>query len=139
MRIPEKGAWSYQWEDHRLGTDLEKEAPNVVTEPGFRRLLARGYQAEVVCRAEAYRKSSVWYGEWIVRVVNDQQTFEKVLVTTPRRTGDVDEVKVRVFRTINGLASFMHEMGFARLDVPFQLGGRSVHRFPIKTKDTHDS
>jgi len=120
-------------------TDLEKEAPNVVTEPGFRHLLAKGYQAEVVCQAEAHRKASVWYGEWIIRVINDQQTFEKVLVTTPRRVGDVDEVRVRIFKTINGLVSFMHEMGLSHLDVPFQRGGRSRQSLPDKAGDTSDS
>ncbi len=122
-----------------MGTDLEKEAPNVVTEPGFRHLLANGYQAEVVCKAEAYRKASVWYGEWIIHVINDQQTFEKVLVTTPRRVGDVDEVKVRIFKTINGLVSFMHEMGLSHLDVPFQRGGRSRQSLPDDAGDTSDS
>lgn len=122
-----------------MRTDLEKEAPNVVTEPGFRQFLAKGYQAEVVCQVEAYRKASVWYGEWIVRVVNDEQTFEKVLVTTPRRLGDADEVKVRVFKTINGLSSFMHAMGFAHLDVPFRQGGRSVQAIPDDVVDSRGS
>lgn len=122
-----------------METDLEKEAPNVVTEPGFRHLLAKGYQAEIVCQAKAHRKASVWYGEWIIRVINDQQAFEKVLVTTPRRVGDSDEVKVRVFKTINGLVSFMHESGFSHLDVPFQRGGRSRQSLPDKAEDTSDT
>jgi hypothetical protein len=120
-------------------TDLTKEAPNVVTEPGFRQLLAKGYQAEVVCQVEAHRKASVWYGEWIVRIVNDEGTFEKVLVTTPRRIGDVDEIKVRVFRTINGLSSFMRDIGFTHLDVPFLPGGRALHGLRAESVDPHDS
>lgn len=108
-----------------MATDLEREAPNVVTEPKFRELLASGYQAEVVCQAEAYLKASVWYGEWIVRVVDQERTFTKLLVTTPRRVGDADEIKVRVFKTINGLASFMHRVGFTHIHAPFHRGGRA--------------
>ena len=119
-----------------METDLDKEAPNVVTEPGFRHLMANGYQAEVVCKAEAYRKASVWYGEWIVRAINDQQNSEKVLVTTPRRVEGSDEVKVRVFKTINGLSSFMHDMGFGHLDIPFRRGGRTRQSLPDKDMDT---
>ncbi len=122
-----------------MDSELDKEAPNVVTEPGFRHLLANGYQAEVVCKAEAHRKASVWYGEWIVRVINDQQTIEKVLVTSPRRVGTIDEVKVRTFKTINGLVSFMHEMGLSHLDVPFQRGGRSRQSLPVESADASDS
>lgn len=113
-----------------MDRDLQKEAPNVVTEPRFRQLLAKGYQAEVVCRQDAYRKASVWYGEWIVRVVDQDRTFEKLLVTTPRRVGEGDEVKIRVFKTINGLTSFMHGVGFAHIDVPFYRGGRSSQSLP---------
>lgn len=115
-----------------MKTELEKETPNVVTEPRFRQLVANGYHAEVVCQGAAYRKASVWYGEWIVRVVNAEGTFEKLLVTTPRRVGDMDEIKVRVFKTINGLSSFMHEVGFAHLDVPFFLGDRTIQSLPIQ-------
>ncbi|MFC0199685.1 hypothetical protein [Paracoccus rhizosphaerae] len=109
-----------------MESELNKEAPNVVTEPRFRKLIASGYLAEVVCQVAAYRKASVWYGEWIIRVVNSEGTFEKLLVTTPRRVDDMDEIKVRVFKTINGLSSFMHEAGFAHLDIPFFSGGRTI-------------
>lgn len=119
-----------------METDLRKEAPNVVTEPRFRQLLAMGYQAEVVCQAEAYLKASVWYGEWIVRVVDQERTLEKLLITTPRRVGDADEIKVRVFKTINGLASFMHRVGFTHVDVPFHQGGRSWQAIPNEVVET---
>ena len=116
-------------------TDLGKEAPNVVTEARFRQLLAKGYQAEVVCLAEAFCKASVWYGEWIIRVVNRERTFEKLLVTTPRRVGDADEVKVRVFKTINGLSSFMHRVGFTHVHAPFHRGGRASQALPSEVVD----
>lgn len=113
-----------------METELDKETPNVVTEPRFRKLVASGYLAEVVCQVAAHRKASVWYGEWIVRVVNSERTFEKLLVTTPRRVEDTDEIKIRVFKTINGLSSFMHEAGFAHLDIPFFSGGRTIQSLP---------
>ncbi len=122
-----------------MDRDLQKEAPNVVTEPRFRQLLAKGYQAEVVCRQDASIKASVWYGEWIVRIVDHERTFEKLLVTTPRRVGAGDEIKVRVFKTINGLVSFMHRQGFAHVDVPFQQGGRSSQCLPDDVLDTDGS
>lgn len=107
---------------------LENEAPNVVTEAGFRQLLAKGYDAEIVCKADAYIKASVWYGEWIIRGVNSERTDERVLVTVPRSAVEAEELKFRVFRTINGLVSFMHKAGFAHVDVPLREGHRSTHR-----------
>lgn len=110
--------------------DLEKETPNVVTEPRFKKLIASGYLAEVVCQLSAYRKASVWYGEWIVRVVNSDGSFEKLLVTTPRKVDDMDEIKVRVFKTVNGLTSFMQEAGFAHFGLPLYSGERTVQELP---------
>ncbi|MGB3556498.1 MAG: hypothetical protein WBA25_17855 [Jannaschia sp.] len=113
-------------------TDLEKEAPNVVTEAGFRQLLAKGYQAEVVCRGNAYLKASVWYGEWIIRAIDQERSIEKLLVNIPRRLqGDSDKViTIKVFKTINGLSTFMHRAGFAHVDVPYFEGGRALHSIP---------
>ncbi|WP_331459658.1 hypothetical protein [Paracoccus liaowanqingii] len=119
--------------------ELEKETPNVVTEPRFRKLIASGYLAEVVCQVAAYRKASVWYGEWTVRVVNPDRTIEKLLVTTPRRVDDMDEIKIRVFKTINGLSSFMHEAGFTHLDIPFLSGGRTIQALPKNPSDKSGS
>lgn len=119
-----------------MGTDLEKEAPNVVTEPRFRQLLAKGYQAEVVCQSEAHCKASVWYGEWIIRIVNRERSFEKILVTIPRGIGEAEEVKFRVFKTINGLSSFMHRAGFTHVHVPFRQGGRSSQALPDEVVST---
>lgn len=102
----------------------------MASESMFRELLPKGYQAEIVCREEAYRKASVWYGEWVVRLVNRDRTYEKILCTTPRWGATVDEFKVRTFRTINGLSSFMHDLGFTHMDVPFVAGGRSVQSLP---------
>ncbi|CTQ34473.1 hypothetical protein JAN5088_03269 [Jannaschia rubra] len=131
--MPEEGALV-----RRMGgttgvvTDLEKEAPNVVTEARFRQLLAKGYQAEIVCREDAYTKASVWYGEWIIRVVDQERSVEKLLVNIPRRLkADSDKViTLKVFKTINGLSTFMHRTGFTHVHVPFHKGGRSIQALP---------
>ena len=116
--------------------DLEKEAPNVVTEPRFRELLAKGYQAEILCQAEARCKAAVWYGEWIVRVVNQERTIEKLLVNIPRRIRGEAVVTVKVFKTINGLSTFMHRVGFSHVHIPFHEGGRSSQVPPSQVVDT---
>ncbi len=113
-----------------MDVDLQKEAPNVVMEPEFRQLLRMGYQAQVLCVGDAYYKAAVWYGEWTVRVVSDDGSVAKTLVVFPRRAGEVQEIKIKVFRTINGCASFMHRMGFADFTVPFFEGGQSFHTLP---------
>lgn len=121
-------------------TDLEKEAPNVVTEARFRQLLAMGYHAEVVCQADAYLKASVWYGEWIVRAINEERTVEKLLVNIPRRVSPESDkaITVKIFKTINGLSTFMHRVGFTHVHVPFLHGGRSIHEFPNEVLGTDD-
>ena len=113
-----------------MGTELEKEAPNVVTEPEFRQLLRMGYQAQFVCEGDAYYKAAVWYGEWTVRVVSGDGTFDKILVAYPRSRGEEQQIKIKIFKTINGCASFMHRMGFADFTIPFFEGGQSFHTLP---------
>jgi hypothetical protein len=119
-----------------LVTDLEKEAPNVVTEPRFKELLARGYQAEVLCQREAHYKSAVWYGEWTVRIVNRERTFEKPLVNIPRRVIGEPAVSLKVFKTINGLTTFMARSGFTHVHIPLLEGGRSSHALPSELLET---
>ena len=77
--------------------DITKEAPNVVTEIHFKTLMHSGYQAEVVCRTTATKKAAVWYGIWIIRVVNKERTYEKLLVPARKKLGDDDEIAVRTF------------------------------------------
>lgn len=106
--------------------DLSKEAPNVVTETQLRSLLQRGYHAEVVCRAAAYRSNAVWYGEWFIRAVNPEKSVEKLLVPGRRRKGE-EEITLRIFKTANGLISFLEGIGFETAHIPMQEGGRTVH------------
>ncbi|UUV08690.1 hypothetical protein [Ruegeria sp. YS9] len=122
-----------------MGTDINKEAPNVVTETFLRTLVQRGYQAEVVCRTTATKKAAVWYGVWIIRVVNQDRTYEKLLVSARNRAYADEEIAARIFKTANGLISFMREMGFEHVDIPMVEGGRSTHVLTDNALDTDNS
>lgn len=115
--------------------DLEKEAPNVVTEAGFRDLIESGYHVEVVCKEDAYRKNSVWHGIWILRAVNDDGV-EKQLVTARARTGG-DYIKVRKFKTVTGLVSFLIDLGFSVIAFPVYEGQRWT--FTLSQEEDGDS
>ncbi len=110
-----------------VGNELNKEAPNVVTETLFRSLMHSGYQAEVVCKTSAHKKAAVWYGLWVIRVVNQDRTYEKLLVPARKRAGQEDEISVRTFKTANGLISFLQSVGFEQAHIPLVEGGRSIH------------
>ena len=107
-------------------TDLEKEAPNVVTEPRFRDLVASGYRVEVVCKEEAFKKGPNWHGVWILRAVSDEG-LEKLLVTARTRTSRND-IKIREIRTVTGVISFLQGIGFSHADIPLQADKRTVLR-----------
>ena len=121
-----------------MGKYLNKEAPNVVTETLFRSLMRSGYLAEVVCKTEATKKSAVWYGLWIIRVVNQDRSFEKLLVPARQRANAEDEVRIREFKTANGLISFMQNIGFTHVNIPLKEGGRSTHVLPADALETDD-
>ena len=106
--------------------DLEKEAPNVVTEPRFRDLAACGYRVEVICKEDAFRKGPSWHGVWILRVVSDDGV-EKLLVTARTRTTRND-IKIREIKTVTGVVSFLQGIGFTHADVPLAEGKRTVHK-----------
>lgn len=105
-------------------TDLEKEAPNVVTEPRFRDLVANGYRVEIVCKTDAYKKGPSWYGAWVLRAVSDDGV-EKLLVTARTRTS-FNDIKIREIKTITGIISFLQGVGFSHADIPLEEGKRTV-------------
>jgi hypothetical protein len=109
---------------------LSNEAPNVVTEIKFRSLIEEGYHAEVYSHAAAFRKSAVWYGEWTIRVVNEDRTFERMLVVGRTAKGDDGEIRIREFKTANGLISFLVGLGYTNANIPLGEGGRSLHVLP---------
>ena len=106
----------------------EKEVPEVVTEVRFKTLVKSGeHQAEVVCKEKAYRKDSVWYGTWVIRAVSEAGT-ERLLVPARRSSDDSKGVRMREFRTIYGLVSFLQSSGFDEVTIPLNEGRRSLLR-----------
>ena len=101
-----------------------EEAPNVVTEDGLRGLLADGYLLEVVCKEAGEKRHNSWYGTWVVRAVAEDGRAEKMLVTSR------SYLKVREFKTIVGLVSFLAEMGCKSVSIPLEEGGRERHAAP---------
>lgn len=140
MVVPEKGATAANRKEAQgVANDINKEAPNVVTETHFKTLMHSGYQAEVVCRTTAHKKAAVWYGIWIIRVVNKDRSYEKLLVPARKKLGDDDEIAVRTFKTANGLISFLESMGFPQINIPMVEGGRTIHVLPDKLLEVGDS
>ena len=103
-----------------------EEAPNVVTEDGLRGLLGQGYRAEVVCKEGAEKRHNSWYGTWTVRAVTSDGRDEKLLVTSR------SYLKIREFKTIVGLVSFLADMGATVVSIPLEEGGRVPHEAPGK-------
>ncbi len=101
-----------------------EEAPNVITEDGLRGLLTEGYLVEVVCKEAAEKRHNSWYGTWVVRAVHADGRDDKMLVTSR------NYLKVREFKTIVGLVSFLADMGCKTASLPLQEGGRERHAAP---------
>ena len=110
----------------------DNEAPNVVTETRFRTLMQSGYLAEVLCQSAAYNKSAVWYGKWVIRIIDEDRTFMKLLVPARSMSDKHDEIRIREFKTANGLISFLASMGCTNANVPLQEGGVSTHALPVE-------
>lgn len=109
------------------------EAPNVVTEARFRELVESGYSAEILCQESAHKKGPSYYGIWIMRVVSDEGV-EKLLVTARTRT-TYNDIKIREFKTITGVVSFLIGIGFSHADVPLEEGQRTTHKLAATDKD----
>lgn len=105
------------------------DAPNVVSEEGLRMYVRQGFRLEVVCRTVPERRYNAWYGKWIIRAVSPDGLAEKLLVTSR------SILKVREFKTLTGLVSFLQEFGFAVLSVPMEDGGRVQHTLPERLQE----
>ncbi|AUR22496.1 hypothetical protein PhaeoP80_04473 (plasmid) [Phaeobacter inhibens] len=81
----------------------------------------------------------MWYGEWVIRVVNQDRSYEKMLVSARSRARQDEEIVLRTFKTINGLVSFLNPMGFTHINVPMDEGGRATHVLPEKVVAEHKS
>lgn len=97
------------------------ETPNVVTEDGLRGLLTEGYVIEVVCKAGAEKRHNSWYGAWVIRAVAPDGRPDKMLVTSRSL------LKLRDFKTIVGLVSFLADMGCTTASIPLVEGARERH------------
>lgn len=113
----------------------KEEAPNVVTEPRFRELLSQGFVAEIICQADCNKRNGHWYGEWILRAIDGDGTKARLLVKVPRYANL--DVEARVFKTVNGLLSFMLELGFATANIPVREGHRTINT--VAQKDASES
>ena len=118
-----------------MAMDLAKEAPNVVTEAGFKDLIESGYHVEVVCMGDAYRKNSVWHGLWVLRAANDEGV-EKQLVTARARTSG-DSIQIRTFKTVTGLVSFLIDLGFSVVAFPVYEGQRWTYTLSQSEDDAN--
>jgi len=108
------------------------EAPNVVMEGGFRELVERGYTAEILCKESAHKKGPSYYGVWVMRAVSDDG-LEKLLVTARTRT-TYNDIKIREFKTITGVVSFLIGIGFSHADVPLEEGQRTRQKLAATDK-----
>ena len=85
-------------------------------------------QAEVRkgrAKAEAAEKRhNSWYGTWVIRAVAPNDGADKMLVTSR------SVLKLRDFRTIVGLVSFLADMGCKTASIPLEEGGRERHAAP---------
>ena len=120
-----------------MAMDLAKEAPNVVTEAGFKDLIESGYHVEVVCMEDAYRKNSVWHGLWVLRAVSEEG-IEKQLVTARARTSG-DSIQIRKFKTVTGLVSFLIDLGFSVVAFPVYEGQRWTYTLSQLEDDASES
>ena len=100
---------------------LDGAIPNVVTEDCLRDLLSDGYLIEVICNQTAEKRHNSWYGSWVVHAVTNDCQDAKMLVTSR------SVFKLREFKTIVGLVSFLAEMGRLSANIPLIPGRRERH------------
>ena len=99
---------------------LADEAPNVVSEDGFRLLLNEGYDAIVVSHSTIEKEGVQWAGRWTVWVSKRESQDNRLLVASR------GHLKPREFKTTYGLIGFLRKMGFATAVIPFHAGARAV-------------
>ena len=100
---------------------MDGATPNVVTEDGLRDLLSDNYLIEVICNQTAEKRHNSWYGSWIVHAVTKDGQDAKMLVTSR------SVFKLRAFKTIVGLVSFLADMGCLSANIPLTAGRRERH------------
>lgn len=96
-----------------------EEAPNVVSEEGCRQLVDTGWQMEVICIQSAEKRQAMYYGRWAIRVVSPDGRYERTLVTARKN------MEKRLFKTINGLVSFLEDFRVKAPHIPLVEGMRT--------------
>lgn len=99
-------------------------AKALVQEAELVALVRKGYVIEVIVQETPFKKAATWHGEWVIRLTDDEESFEAYLVTA---RGYATK-SVRVIKTVNGLLSFMTELGFATVGIPMEKGERARHQ-----------
>lgn len=75
--------------------------------------LREGWHLVVQCRSEAVLRNSYWYGEWIIFFLSpDEQRKAPLLRVRPKGVGE----DMRLFKTVNGLFTFLVDQG---VDAPW--------------------
>ena len=100
----------------------EKEAPNVVTEQKLRDDLRCGYSVDVLAEEDASKRHNVWYGLWVVRSVSPDGQQDKPLVVSG------NSLRTRTFKTLNGLVSFLADIGCKSVTIGLYKGERVRQR-----------
>ncbi|MFD1796800.1 hypothetical protein ACFSC1_12485 [Paracoccus aurantiacus] len=91
---------------------IRNEVPNVLSEDDIPNRLAEGWRIVVISLQDAEKRQSYWYGQWGIKAVSGDGKYEQTLVTA--RKG----MEARVFRSINGLVSFLDQFGITIHSIP---------------------
>lgn len=94
----------------------QQSPPDVVTEDRFRQLVSSGWRIEVMCLGAAHKRHANYFGQWSIRAVSPEGGTVRRLVTARNLA------EMRSFRTINGLVSFLEELGVATPRIPLREG-----------------
>lgn len=94
---------------------------NAITEPTIPDLLAGGGVVVVTCEAPPQRRTSGIHGSWTVAVAMPDGTVRQLVTTRDRNA-------VRSIKTIDGIISFIADLGIEPVTVPMKEGRQSRNR-----------
>ena len=89
----------------------------VILQAGLREALSEGGTLEAECVEEASKQGNIWQGSWRIHLCLRDQ---RALLVLSRN------LDPREFKTITGLISFGHELGFSVVPVPLRQGVRAA-------------
>ena len=91
------------------------------SEPELSDLLAGGGTIIVTCEDTPHRRTSGIHGRWTVAVAMPDRTTRQLVTTRDRDT-------VRSIKTIDGIISFIADLGVEPVTVPMKVGRQSKSR-----------